>query len=165
MSSAVSNLGIPYDAVNSGLNLIEEEEIIPNIEDFGPEFKRALAKSPMFCRLWEGGSKNLRLSIRKQLDFDEKGRLLYNGRLYNKDTWCCYFSGDCMMYGPPKVIRLQGRAAKEQLNKANTHPEITIITAHGEVIILDACPCGGELIMDTDDSLYCKDCGDVYSNS
>jgi len=66
------------------------------------------------------------------------------------------------MYGPPKVIRQQGRLAKEEPDEANTHPEIIIFTAKGEALNLDACPCGGELIMDDDGSLYCKECGVFY---
>jgi len=161
MSSALSDLTF-YDAVNSGSDSIEGKEFLPSSEDFGPGFKKALAKDHNFRRIWEGGPRDLHLRLKKQIDYDKNGRLLYNGKPYNKDTWCCYYWGDCQMYGPPKVIRQQGRPAKEQTDEANTHPEIIIFTAKGEALSLDACPCGGELIMDDDGSLYCKECGIFY---
>lgn len=148
--------------LHSGYDSYEGRIFIPVTEDFGKDFIRCLAKSPMFNRLWQGGPGELHLRLRIQISEDKDGRLLYNEKPYNKDTWCCYFWGDCQMYGPPKIIRQQGRPAKELADAANTHPEIIIITKNGEEMRLDACPCGGDLIKDDDGSLYCKKCGEVY---
>jgi hypothetical protein len=55
-----------------------------------------------------------------------------------------------------------GRPAREQHNPLNTNPEISIITEKGQVLRLDACPCGGELLKDRRGVLYCSKCFIVY---
>lgn len=79
--------------------------------------------------------------------------LLYNGHLYNRNSWS---------WRPPKFIRLQGRQAKESADPRNNHPEIVIFTVHGDALWLDACPCGGELLMDNNENLYCSKCKIIY---
>jgi hypothetical protein len=147
--------------IHSGLDTTEETDL-PETNDFGRDFARCLQKSPVFNALWMGGGVERHLSLRKQIDIDSSGRLLYNGRIYNKDTWCRYYFGDLQLYGPPKVIRQMGRVAKEIPNPANNNPEISILTQNGDVIRLDACPCGGELILDHRGALYCSNCFVVY---
>lgn len=100
--------------------------------------------------------------MRKQIDVDKKGRLIYNGKPYTRDSWCCYTSGGCELYGPPKVIRLLGRVAREIPDPINNNPEISILTEKGDILRLDACPCGGELLMDHREVLYCSDCHLIY---
>ena len=43
-----------------------------------------------------------------------------------------------------------------------TKPEISIYTKKGELLRLDACPCGGELQQDRRGFLYCKECSIIY---
>ncbi len=65
---------------------------------------------------------------------------------------------------PPNFVRQQGREAKEEHNSRNNHPEIYLTTLNGEELKLDACPCGGELVKDRCECLYCRDCGMVYNH-
>ena len=51
---------------------------------------------------------------------DKNGRLMYNGKPYTKDTWCCYNNGGCEIYGPPRVIRQLGRVAREIPDRINS---------------------------------------------
>jgi len=151
------------DNIIQGRSVIDEErEFQPTTEDFGRDFTRCLVKSPQFRAIWLGGCVEQHLILRKQIDIDERGRLLYNGKPYKRNTWCRYFMGDCELYGPPKVIRQMGRIAKEVPNPANNNPEISIVTVGGEVLRLDACPCGGELIRDHRGALYCSNCFIIY---
>jgi hypothetical protein len=113
--------------------------------------------------MWSGGRDEKRhLILRLQINTDSKGRLIYNGKPYKKNTWCRYFVGDVELYGPPKVIRQMGRPAREHHNPLNDNPEISIITAKGQVLRLDACPCGGELLKDRRGALYCSRCFIIY---
>ena len=162
MPASLCNCLKSDDIICSGSATIEGRESIPSTEDFGKDFARCLAKSPSFRRIWMGGPEELHLILRKQIDVDKNGRLIYNGKPYNKDTWCCYYIGDCELYGPPKVIRQMGRIAKEVPYPANNNPEIGILTEKGDVLRLDACPCGGELLLDHRGDLYCSDCHLIY---
>jgi hypothetical protein len=144
---------------------IEEGELFtqPTTEEFGRDFARYLKKTPSFRYIWSGSlEEQQHLTLRLQISTDSKGRLLYNGKPYKKNSWCSYFVGDCKLYGPPKVIRQMGRVAREIPNPANVHPEISILTARGEVLRLDACTCGGELVMDHRGVLYCSNCFVIY---
>jgi hypothetical protein len=144
---------------------IEDDELFaqPETDEFGRDFARCLKKSPSFRNMWSGGRDEKRhLTLRLQISTDSKGRLLYNGKPYKKNTWCRYFVGDVELYGPPKVIRQMGRPAREQHNPLNDNPEISIITEKGQVLRLDACPCGGELLKDHRGALYCSKCFIIY---
>jgi hypothetical protein len=44
----------------------------------------------------------------------------------------------------------------------NSNPEISILTENGNVLRLDACPCGGALLKDHRGALYCSDCFLIY---
>lgn len=118
---------------------------------------KALSRDKGFETIWQGGILKGRHLVLKphQISFNAKGRLLYNGRLYNRSSWT---------WRPPKFIRLQGREAKEEPNSRNSHPEIYLTTQNGHELQLDACPCGGELVKDSCECLYCRDCGEVYSH-
>lgn len=147
----------------SGYDTIEERKfVVPATEDFGKDFLKCLAKSPMFRCLWQGGPEELHIILRKQVDVNERGQLIYNGKPYNRDTWSCYYIGDSRYYGPPLVIRQMGRMAKEIPDDMNSNPEISILTENGNVLRLDACPCGGELLKDHRGVLYCSDCFSIY---
>ena len=130
------------------------------LEDLGEPFSpdpseaRALARDKGFTQIWQGGMLTGRhLVLKLQISFNKKGRLLYNGRPYNRDSWT---------WRSPKFIRLQGREAKEEPNSYNNHPEIYLTTLNGQELRLDACPCGGELLRDRCEYLYCRECGMVY---
>jgi hypothetical protein len=117
---------------------------------------KALSRDKGFETIWQGGiMTGCHLVLKLQISFNAKGRLLYNGRLYNRNSWS---------WRPPKFIRLQGREAKEEPNSRNSHPEIYLTTLNGEELKLDACPCGGELVKDRCECLYCRDCGLIYSH-
>ena len=131
---------------------------LPDPETFLPTRSeaRALSRDRGFETIWQGGIlTGRRLVLKLQISFNKKGRLLYNGRLYNRGSWS---------WRPPKFIRLQGREAKEEPNSRNSHPEIYLTTQNGHELQLDACPCGGELVKDNCECLYCRDCGEVYSH-
>ena len=121
-----------------------------------PSEAKALSRDRGFETIWKGGIlKGCHLVLKLQVSFNAKGRLLYNGRTYNRDSWT---------WRPPKFIRLQGREAKEEPNSRNNHPEIYLTTLNGQELKLDACPCGGELVKDSCECLYCRDCGTVYDH-
>jgi hypothetical protein len=158
----VTNNSLNFENIlHSGYVSNEGRIFIPGTEDFGIDFIRCLAKSPMFSRIWEGGPRGLHLRLRKQVD-EKDGHLIYNGKPYNRDTWGCYYVGDCQFYGPPLVIRQMGRMAKEIPDDLNTHPEISIQTQKGDTLRLDACPCGGDLRKDRRGALYCSECFMIY---
>jgi len=118
------------------------------------EGRKLFEKDKAFRHIWEGGIlRGCSLILKCQVSFDSKGRLLYNGRLYNRNSWS---------WRPPKFIRMQGRLAKESADPRNNHPEIVIFTVGGEALWLDACPCGGELLMDNNENLYCSECKIIY---
>ncbi len=128
---------------------LDQETFLPS-----PPEARALARDKAFTPIWQGGMLTGRhLVLKLQISFDKKGRLLYNGRPYNRDSWT---------WRPPKFIRLQGREAKEEPNSRNSHPEIYLTTLNGQELKLDACPSGRELLKDRREYLYCRDCGMVY---
>ena len=121
-----------------------------------PSEAKALSRDRGFETIWKGGIlTGCHLVLKLQISFNAKGRLLYNGRPYSRGIWG---------WRPPKFIRLQGREAKEEPNSRNSHPEIYLTTQNGVVLKLDACPCGGELVKDSCECLYCRDCGEVYSH-
>ncbi len=114
---------------------------------------KALEKDKAFMRIWDGGTMKCSLEIKSMVMVDEKGRLFLNGRRFTRSSWD---------WQPPPIIRHQGRLAKESTDPRNNHPEIAIETEGGEVLWLDACPCGGELLMDERDNLYCSKCNIIY---
>lgn len=112
---------------------------------------------PLFERIWTGGVvRGTHLALKLQLSEDKYGQLLYNGKLYNRDSWT---------WRPPKFVRLQGRLAKEYTDPRNFYPTDEIDTEDGHSIRIRAkCrgikkPCGGELLYDKLLFLYCIDCG------
>ncbi len=148
----------PYHMVNSGIVNSEGKKL------------RALLRCVMradrtFARIWQGKVQihQAHVSLRSEWGVDARGRLIYNGKLYNKDCWGVYAEGNMFYYGPPKFIRLQGRSAKEDINPRNTHPEVIIFTEDGQQMVVDRCPkCGGELVDDNSLELYCRECGLMY---
>jgi hypothetical protein len=121
-------------------------------DDYGPALEKALKKDKAWQAISSGGMMQCRLIIRCQVA-EEGGHLIYNGRRFNRGCWS---------WRPPKVIRLQGRTAREYPDPINEHPEITIITEKGQLLRLDACPCGGELVKDHRGVLYCEKCSICY---
>lgn len=116
----------------------------------------ALLEDRTFASIWRGGlPEGCRLVLRCQLGEDAQGRILYNGRPFNRSSWT---------WRPPKFIRLQGRLARENSDPRNNNPEISLYTQDGEVLKLDVCPCGGELLIDRNGYLYCEKCCIIYNN-
>lgn len=113
---------------------------------------KILRKDKAFHAILTGGVIAGHLSLRCQVQ-EKDGRLIYNGRPYSRACWS---------WRPPKVIRNQGRIAKEYSDPRNNNPEISIYTESGKLLRLDACPCGGELLMDHRGFLYCNKCNTVY---
>ena len=113
---------------------------------------KALSKDTSFRPIWSGGTIGGHLRIKCQVA-EEGGLLIYNGRKYHRSQHG---------YRPPKIIRMMGRMAKESTDPMNDNPEISILTAQGKILRLDACPCGGELVMDHREVLYCAKCFAIY---
>jgi len=134
-------------------NIILSKTItIEGMEGYTEEELKALRKDRGFWQILDGSKLHCHLTIRCQVD-DESGRLIYNGRPYSRSSWS---------WRPAKVIRQMGRIAKEVPDPRNTHPEISIYTERGKLLRLDACPCGGDLILDHNYNLYCEKCNLIY---
>lgn len=118
-----------------------------------------------FARIWHGSVPSTLASptLQSLWSVDAHGRLIYRGKIYNKDSWATYTDGGVIYYGPPRFIRGLGRSAKEYPNPRNTHPCIRILTKNHKSLIVDECPkCGGELVYDNNMELYCRECGLIY---
>jgi hypothetical protein len=123
------------------------------MEDYSDAEMKALKKDKAFMRIWDGGiMQDQEIEIRSMVT-EENDRVILNGRKFTRSSWD---------WRPPAIIREQGRLAKEYSDPRNNHPEITIITQGGQVLRLDACPCGGELEMDRNYNLYCTKCFRIY---
>lgn len=122
------------------------------MENYNDSELKALFKDKAFMRIWDGGISQQSLKIHSMVS-EERGRLILNGRKFTRSSWD---------WRPPQVIRGQGRLAKEYSDPRNNHPEISIYTVGGEMLRLDACPCGGELLMDHNYNLYCSKCKIIY---
>jgi hypothetical protein len=142
--------------LRSGVYLFEGEKFFDQ-----RTWQRVKKYDPVFARLWEGPV-DMAFSLRPQIALDLKGRLLYNGRLYNKDTWTSFFTTQDELYGPPKVIRQQGRLAKEEFDVRNQHPDVVIFDDAGKPYHSDHCECGGQLVLDNNLNLYCVKCKLIY---
>jgi hypothetical protein len=125
---------------------------IEGMDTYSKAELEALRKDRSFCLILDGGILHCHLSIRCQVA-EESGRLIYNGRPFNRSSWS---------WRPPKVIRMQGRQARESTDPRNNHPTIYIITPCGDLIPMDTCPCGGDLRMDHRGYLYCNQCNIIY---
>ena len=134
---------------------IEEEENSSeedSWEDYYSEDElKALRKDVGFRSILDGGVRHCH-TLRCQVA-EKNGRLIYYGKPFRRSQWS---------WQPPKIIRVQGRLAKESSDPRNNHPEISIYNERGELQRLDACPCGGELLMDHNYNLYCVDCSIIY---
>lgn len=143
----------------SVLNSLNQDNIIffrtsidEGMEDYSTSEMKALQKDKAFMQIWNGGVIQGKLKIKSMLS-EEDGHLVLNGRRFTRSSW---------NWRPPEVIRGQGRLAKEYSDPRNVHPEIAIVTQNGSVLWLDACPCGGELLMDNNSNLYCSKCNIIY---
>ena len=143
MSSALPSLN-SYGSAN--LRTIMNE-VMDNYSDH--ELKR-ISKDTGFSPIWKGGILHgAHLILKIQVSKDAWGRLLYNGRLYNRSSWT---------YMPPKFIRLQGRQAKEFSSFYNNYPTDIIEVDEEKVRIRRTCDCGGKLVYDKRAWLYCEKC-------
>lgn len=140
------------NSLNSHNIIFSQTNTIEEMQDYSDAEMQSLRKDKGFLQILNGGIRHCHLSLRCQVA-EEAGRLIYNGRPFNRSQWS---------WQPPKVIRMQGRRAKEYGDPRNNHPEISILTEGGQVLRLDACPCGGELEMDHNYNLYCLKCFRIY---
>jgi len=139
--------------VLQALNILNSEDIL-FFRTYTIEGRKVFERDKAFRTIWEGGIlRGCSLKIRCQISVDSGGHLLYNGRRFSRSSWS---------WRPPKFIRQQGRLAKESTDPRNNHPEIVVYTMKGEALLLDACPCGGELLMDNNENLYCSKCKIIY---
>ena len=81
-----------------------------NLEGLDPGFAHIFNPQPFKGHL---------VGIQSLISFDEKGRMLYRGRRYDRSSWT---------FRPPKVIRIQGRQAKDLSDKRNGYPTEEINT-------------------------------------
>ena len=143
MSSALSSLNF-YDVVN--LRTIINEEMTK----YKDHELKCISKDVGFSPIWKGGIlRGAHLILKIQVSMDDWGRLLYNGRPYNRNSWS---------YMPPKFIRLQGRQAKEYSSFYNSFPTDIIEVDDEKVRIRRTCSCGGKLVYDKRAWLYCEKC-------
>ena len=122
-------------------------------------FNKALKADFVFSRIWNPFEASL--TLRYQVATDEHGRLLYNGKRYNRGVWYKFFVADSKYYGPPKVIRQQGRMAVEYYNARNRRPtEVIDLEDGSHKRIRKVCDeCQGRLEFDETMVLYCIECG------
>jgi hypothetical protein len=143
MSSALSGLN-SYDVVNLQTNVNE------GMAEYTDRELKCISKDIGFSPIWKGGILHgAHLILKIQVSEDTRGRLLYNGRLYNRSSWS---------YMPPKFIRLQGRQAKECSSFYNDYPTDVIEVDDEKVRIRRTCGCGGKLVYDKRAWLYCEKC-------
>ncbi|VVB63276.1 Uncharacterised protein [uncultured archaeon] len=143
MSRALSSLK-SYDTVDLR-TLINDE-----MAQYTDHELKCISKDVGFSPIWEGGILHgAHLILKFQVSEDALGRLLYNGRLYNRRSWS---------YVPPKFIRLQGREAKEYSSFYNNYPTDVIEVDDEKVRIRRTCGCGGKLVYDKRAWLYCEKC-------
>ena len=143
MSRALSSLN-SYDVIN--LQTIINQEM----DNYSDHELKCISKDTGFSPIWKGGILHgAHLILKIQVSEDALGRLLYNGRLYNRSSWT---------YMPPKFIRLQGRQAKEFSSFYNNYPTDIIEADDEKVRIRRTCGCGGKLIYDKRAWLYCEKC-------
>ena len=140
------------DFLNRDNILPAQTLLLRGMDDYDPATQKALRKDKAWISIDSGGTIHAHLCIRCQVA-EKDGRLIYNGRPYNRGCWS---------WRPPKIIRMQGRLARETTDPRNEHPEIIIITQNGKALQLDACPCGGELLKDHRGFLYCGSCYEIY---
>lgn len=117
------------------------------------KLKCILHNDLVFWVIWRGGVLpfGTHLALNAQVSIDARGRLRYYGRLYDQRTWS---------WQPPKVVRLQGRGAKEYPSDANRRPTDWTKVDDVWVGILRRCDeCNGDLVYEPDRSLYCSECG------
>ncbi len=150
----ISDSGSPFI---EGEKYFEESNLSPDDQKL---FAKYLKKSPRFRYIWVGKIADVHIKIQSLLEYDSKGRLLYRGNPYNKDTWTAFFVVDNLLWGPPPVIRDQGRYAKEQFDPRNDYPTEVVEDNHGNKLrVLRYCDgCGGDLEYDHRMVLYCKKC-------
>lgn len=149
--------------IHSGSYLLEGRKFEPSLTEGELRLLgKALKADPMFARIWWGDAGKRLAALRLQVSIDDRGRLLYNGKLYNRDSWVTFFVTDERLYGPPKIIRGQGRLAKEVPDVRNNHPDIVFFNEDGKPVHSDHCQCGGELVMDSRYYLYCRRCNLIY---
>lgn len=141
------------DFLNSDNILSRQTIMLRGMDDYDPATEKALGKDSAWQRINDGGLLKCSLIIRCQVGEDLDGHLIYNGHRFSRRDWS---------WRPPKIIRIQGRSAREQYDPINEHPEISIITEKGEVLRLDSCPCGGDLQKDHRGFLYCTSCHLIY---
>jgi hypothetical protein len=149
VSSAISTL--KSYGVNTQTILYEE------MGNYSKDELRRLSKDKGFSPIWEGGIlRGAHLTLKVQVSEDAWGRLLYNGKLFNRRQWS---------YQPPKFIRLQGRLAKEFTSFYNNYPTDVIEIEGQKVRIRRMCDnivnnaiCGGKLEYDPRGFLFCTVC-------
>ncbi len=144
MSSALSGLN-SYDVVNLRTNINE------GMAKYTDHELKGISRDTGFSPIWKGGGilRGAHLILKIQVSVDALGRLLYNGRLYNRSCWS---------YMPPKFIRLQERQAKEYSSFYNNYPTDVIEVDSEKVRIRRTCGCDGKLVYYKRAWLYCEKC-------
>ena len=108
-----------------------------------------LSKEILFKWIWLG-TRIGHLYLRSQIAF-KHGKLYYCDRKFPRARWAWH---------PPKVIRLQGRSAKEHHTISNNAPIDWVCLVDKWVKVRRHCDeCNGDLVYGPDKSLYCKECG------
>jgi hypothetical protein len=117
-------------------------------------WEQLLEKDVGFSHIFSGQIKKLKhpwKTIKCQVS-EKDGRLWLCGKPYQRSKYS---------WRIPKTIWIQGRTIKEESNKHNNNPKIRVLV-NGALVWLDKCPCGGELLMDNNENLYCSKCSLIY---
>lgn len=123
------------------------------------DIARLREKDIWFDFFWRGGmfSSKYHLVLKRQVATIQKGDkfiTLYNERPYRKPRKGCL---------PPKFIRMQGRSAHSRPSLANNKPLVRDVDEDGNDLVFTKCPCGGELVYDRNEYLYCLKCGLIHN--
>lgn len=117
-----------------------------------PEEEKLLRRDKAFWRIWDGGLLQSVLTLKPMVAWDSDDHLILNGRRYQRSRY----------WFLPEILRKQGRLAREYPDARNHKPVITVWTQKGDALVLDGCPCGGELRIDHRDAIYCERCNIIY---
>ena len=120
---------------------------------------KILKREPIYWRNYQGGTfpEGTKLTIKSILSEDDKGRLLYRGRLFDRRRWS---------WRPPKILRMMGRQARDFTDLRNSYPTEEIEQDDTILRVRAICTrdpkrgpyCDGKLLYDKRYYLYCEKC-------
>jgi len=144
-----------YSTVNSQHNTYDQKIIYFTAE----QSLKIIKREPIWWRNYEGGTfpAGTRLIIKSIYSEDDKGRLLYLGKPFDRRRWS---------WRPPKIIRMMGRHARDYTDLRNSYPTDEITHEDGSKERIRATckskekgdECKGKYLYDQRYYLYCERC-------